>query len=268
MIDIEKGESLVDNRPQTNRKYDNTIRQINFLDTRVYERVFSKNKIKYYPSVTSILSACPMDPFLIQWFKDCGQNADIIRTRAAKEGTAVHEAIEKLLAGEKITWQDDFGNARYNLQVWQMILRFQDFYNQVKPKLIASELFLYSDKYKYAGTTDAIFKVGDENWLIDFKTSNALSTSYNFQLAAYVKAAEELKHIHVDRAGILWLKAATRKPSTKPGIYQGEGWQVKFSEDIEADFKAFKHVYEIYKIYNPDIKPIIKAYPTEIELAR
>ena len=267
MINIEKGESLVDNRPQSNRTYDNSIKRIDFLDTRCYQRII-RGKVKYYPSVTTVLSACPVDPFLIQWLKDCGQNADIIRNRAAAEGTAVHEAIEKLLAGEKIEWQDGFGNAKYNLQVWQMILRFQDFYNQVKPEVLASELFVYSDKHKYAGTTDAIFKVGDENWLIDFKTSNSLSTSYSFQLAAYVKAVEENKGIHIDKAGILWLKAATRKISTKPGVYQGDGWQIKFSDDIEADFKAFKHVYEIYKIYNPDITPATKTYPTEIQLIK
>jgi hypothetical protein len=31
-------------------------------------------------------------------------------------------AIEDYLAGKEITWIDDYGNAKYSLEVWKMIL--------------------------------------------------------------------------------------------------------------------------------------------------
>lgn len=242
-----------------------TLKRIDFLDRRVYER----SPGVYYPSVTSILSAMPADPFFLQWMQEVGKNADIIRDRAAREGTQVHEGIEKLVKdNQSLEWVDDYGNARYNLNVWKMLLKFQDFYNLVKPETLESEMFLYSDTYQYAGTTDYLCKVGDETWLIDFKTSNHIGLSYDLQLAAYAKALEELKRIKVDRCGVLWLKASTRtaKFMPKQGICQGEGWIVSFVKDIDKAFKIFQHVHEIYKVLNPKIEPYTKSFPTEIYL--
>lgn len=238
--------------------------RIDFLDRRVYKR----DEGVYYPSVTSILSAMPVDPFFLQWMQEVGKNADIIRDKAAREGTQVHEGIETLVKGGELDWVDDYGNARYNLNVWKMLLRFQDFYNLVKPVTLASEMFLYSDTYQYAGTTDYLCQVGEETWLIDFKTSNHIGLSYDLQLAAYAKALEEQKQIKVDKCGILWLKASTRtaKFLLKQGVCQGEGWSISFVKDVDAAFEAFKHIHAIYKVLYPKIEPYTKSYPTSIQL--
>lgn len=241
------------------------LERIDFLDRRVYKR----SEGVYYPSVTSILSAMPADPFFLQWMQEVGKNADIIRDRAAREGTQVHEGIEKLVKDKQsLEWVDDYGNARYNLNVWKMLLRFQDFYNTVKPTTLESEMFLYSDTYQYAGTTDYLCQVGDEKWLIDFKTSNHIGLSYDLQLAAYAKALEELHGIKVDRCGVLWLKASTRtaKFLPKQGICQGEGWVVSFVKDVVQAFEIFQHVHAIYKALYPKIEPYTKSYPTSIYL--
>ena len=211
----------------------------------------------------------PADPFFLQWLGELGnKNAELVRNQAAREGTQVHEGIEKLLKGEKLDWVDEYGNARYNLNVWKMLLRFQDFYNTVKPVTLASEMFIYSDKYKYAGTTDFLSNVGDETWLIDFKSSNHIGLSYNLQLSAYAKALEEQKQIKPTRNGVLWLKASTRtkKFDLKKGVCQGEGWQVIFDPDPEKSFEIFQHVHEIYKVLNPKIEPYTRSYPVEISL--
>ena len=241
------------------------LKRIDFLDRRCYQR----SEGVYYPSVTSILSAMPADPFFLQWLGELGnKNAELVRNQAAREGTQVHEGIEKLLKGEKLDWVDEYGNARYNLNVWKMLLRFQDFYNTVKPVTLASEMFIYSDKYKYAGTIDFLSDVGDETWLIDFKSSNHVGLSYNLQLSAYAKALEEQKQIKPTRNGVLWLKASTRtkKFDLKKGICQGEGWQVIFDPDPEKSFEIFQHVHEIYKVLNPKIEPYTRSYPVEISL--
>lgn len=261
-IEVLEGENLVDSSEVTGINFQPKLKRIDFCDKRVYRR----SEDVYYPSVTSVLSCLPADPFFLEWLKNTGHNADIIRNKAAKEGTQVHNAIEDLLAGKSIEWQDGWGNAKYNLQVWQMILRFADFYNTYKPVTIASEKFIWSDIYKYAGAADYICTLDGETWLIDFKTSNQLSKSYDLQLAAYSKALEECAGIRIDKAGILWLKAATRKASKKPGIYQGEGWQIKVVDDLDKDFEAFKSVYKIFELYNPTVEPYTKSYPVEVAL--
>lgn len=266
-IELEEGQNLNPDSPLDGREFSYKLKRVDFLDRRVYKREFDDGRIEYYPSVTSILGGgLPIDIFFLEWLKQSGANADIVRNKAGKEGTQTHEGIEKLLKGEKLEWQDDYGNARYSLQVWQMLLRFQEFYQTVKPaEVLASEMFLYSDKYKYAGTTDALFRVKDETWLLDFKTSNHLSKSYDLQLAAYAEALKE-RGIKIDKAGILWLKSSKRRVSKVPGVYQGDGWEIKFSTDIEKDFEAFQHAYAIYKLYNPVIEPYTKSYATEIAL--
>lgn len=260
MEDIQKGTQL--DNPKEGSGITTSLKRIDFCDRRVYQR--SENL--FYPSVTSILGSLPVDPFFLEWVKDVGHNADLLRNRAAKEGTEVHNAIERLLAGEIIQWQNLKGEAQYNLTVWRMILKFVDFYQTHKPETLGSEMFLYSDKYRYAGTTDYLCKLNGEVWLIDFKTSNHLSKSYDLQLAAYAKALEELKGIHVDKAGVMWLKASTRKPSKTPGVYQGDGWQIKQVENLEVDFEAFLDVYKIFKLYNPKVEPYTRSYPTEVSL--
>lgn len=265
-FDLDRGACLVEGPEGSGQHYNAQLRRVDFLDRRVYER----SEGVYYPSVTSILSAAPVDPFFLDWIKMMGRNADIVRTQAAREGTRVHEAMESLAAGKTIQWQDDYGNAKYSLLEWQMILRGADFFTAYKPKVLASEQFLWSDKYQYAGTTDLLcemsFEDRQEIWLLDFKTSNHVSLTYYMQLAAYAKALEEIKGIKPDKAGILWLKASTRTRSKRPGVYQGEGWQIIFSENIEKDFDAFLKIYDVYKIYNPKIEPYVKSYPTEVSI--
>ena len=203
---IQKGANVLTEHKKNSLKFDATLKQINFLDRRVYER----SEGVYYPSVTSILQHMPKNKFFESWLKDVGHNSDIIMRRAGDEGTQVHNAIEELLEGKEVSWMDDYGNARYNELVWGMIIKFKQFWALAKPELIFTEEFTYSDTHKYAGTADIVVKINGETWLIDFKTSNHLHKSYDLQLAAYAKSIEEVKGLKIDRTAILWLKAATR----------------------------------------------------------
>lgn len=265
-INISEQESFFKkNNNITVQREEKKLKRIDFLGTRCYETPEGK----YYSSVTSILNSMPCDPFFLQWLGELGnKNAELVRDKAAREGTQVHEGIEKLLKGEKLEWVDDYGNAKYNLQVWKMLLRFQDLYNTIKPETLETELFLYSDVYEYAGATDYLCRVGNETWLLDWKTSNHCGISYDLQLSAYAKALEERKGIKVDRCAVAWLKSSTRsnKLDLKKNIAQGEGWQLLFVKDIEKSFEMFEHVHAIHKTLNPIVEPYTKSYPVEISL--
>ena len=114
--------------------YNEGDKQINILDQRFYRR-----GEEYYPSVTSVLNYFPKNQFFHSWLKDVGHNSEIIANKAAGEGTQTHSAIERFINGEEISWIDEFGNAKYSLEVWKMILKFAEFWNTHKPELIATE---------------------------------------------------------------------------------------------------------------------------------
>jgi hypothetical protein len=260
---IEKNANVIKD-PKIKRlvEYKEGDKQINVLDSRFYRR-----EDKYYPSVTSILNYFPKNQFFHSWLKDVGHNSDIIANKAANEGTQVHNAVEAFLNGEEIQWLDEFGNAKYNMDVWKMILKFANFWNTHKPELVAAEYHLFSDEHEYAGTADLIVRWMGSLWLLDVKTSNSLHTSYDLQLAAYATAWNETHSEKVTQTGILWLKASTRGEGKGEKI-QGKGWEVKFISDIENNFKMFKNIQEIYKLENPNHKPSTELLPITVKLVK
>lgn len=260
---IEKNANVIKD-PKIKRivEYKEGDKQINVLDSRFYRR-----EDKYYPSVTSILNYFPKNQFFHSWLKDVGHNSDIIASKAAAEGTQVHNAIEDFLNGEEIQWLDEFGNAKYSMDVWKMILKFANFWNTHKPELVASEYHLFSDEHEYAGTADLVVRWLDNLWLLDIKTSNSLHTSYDLQLAAYATAWNETHDEKITQTGIIWLKANTRGEGKGEKI-QGKGWEVKFISDIENNFKMFKNIQEIYKLENPNFKPATETLPTSVKIVK
>ena len=259
---IRQGTNILKQNAKNRLDFKPELKQINFLDRRVYKR----DEGKFYPSVTTILQYMPKNKFFDNWLKDVGHNADLIMRKAGKEGTQVHEAAEALVLGKEVNWMDDYGNAKYSQLVWEMILKFYDFWSTYKPELISAEEFVYSDEFKYAGTADLLVKMDGETWLLDIKTSNNLHRSYNLQLAAYAKAIEEAKGIKIDRTGIIWLKSSTRSASKKKGVYQGKGWQIKVIDEIDYNFDLFQTIYKLYLLENPNTEPIYKSYPTTLKL--
>lgn len=259
---IKQGMNILEQNEKKRLDFNPELKQINFLDRRVYKR----GEGVYYPSVTTILQYMPKNKFFETWMKDVGHNADLIMRRAGKEGTQVHEAAEALVKGQEINWMDDYGNAKYSQIVWEMILKFADFWRTHKPELISAEDFVWSDEHKYAGTADLVVKMYGEVWLLDIKTSNSIHKSYDLQLASYAKGLEESKGIKIERTGILWLKAQSRGPSKQKNVIQGEGWKLLQIDDIDKNFELFKMIYELYKLENPTTEPIYNSYPTILKL--
>jgi hypothetical protein len=241
--------------------YNEGDKQINILDQRFYRR-----GEEYYPSVTSVLNYFPKNQFFHSWLKDVGHNSEIIANKAAGEGTQTHNAIERFINGEEIGWIDEFGNARYSLEVWKMILKFADFWNTYKPELVAAEYHVFSDVSKYAGTVDLVVRINKKLWLIDTKTSNSLHTAHNLQLAAYAMAWNETHTEPIEETGILWLKASTRGEGKGENI-QGKGWQLKQIGDVLTNFRMFQNIYEIFKLENPNYRPMTESLPTTIKIA-
>jgi len=259
---IEKGHSIHKKSIKRILEIDPQGKQVNFLDNRFYKR--NEN---YYPSVTSILQYFPKGKFFENWLKDVGHNSDIIAKKAADEGTQTHSLIERYLTGEKIDWLDENGHANCSLPVWQMLLKFVEFWETEKPELVESEIHLFSDKHKIAGTCDLVVRMRGELWILDIKTSNSVHTSYDLQLAAYTTCWNETFEEKVTRTGIIWLKSSKQKADKKGEKIQGKGWEIVTSDrSIEENWELFSKVYDLYKLENPKQEPSFNQFPTSVQL--
>jgi len=259
---IEKGHSIHKKSIKRILEVDPEGKQVNFLDNRFYKR-----NNEYYPSVTSILNYFPKGKFFENWLKDVGHNAEYIAKKSADEGTQTHSLIEKYLTGEQINWLDEYGHATCSLNVWQMLLKFVEFWETEKPELIESEIHLFSDIHKIAGTCDLVAKLRNELWILDIKTSNNLHTSYDLQLAAYTTCWNETFEEKVTRNGIIWLKSSKQKADKKGDKIQGKGWEVITSErSIEENWELFNKVYDLYKLENTKQEPTFNKFPTSVQL--
>ena len=179
----------------------------------------------------------------------------------------VHSLIERYLEGEKIDWLDENGYAACSLPVWQMLLKFVDFWTTEKPELIESEIHLFSDIHKIAGTCDLVVKMRNEIWILDIKTSNSVHTSYDLQLAAYTTCWNETFEEKATRNGIVWLKSSKQKPDKKGEKIQGKGWEIVTSDkSIEENMELFLKVYDLYKLENPNQEPSFNQFPTSVQL--
>ena len=242
---------------------DPSSKQITILDSRFYQR---KPDV-FYPSVTYVLSHFPKGKFFEDWLKDVGHNSKHVVEKASREGTQVHEAIENYLEGKEITWIDDYGNAKYSLEVWKMILSFTEFWAEHKPELISSEEHLFSDTLKIAGTADLVVKIDGEIWMLDIKTSNSLHETYNLQLACYTQAWNECFDTPIQRRGILWLKSGSRGEDKSGKKMKGRGWEIKECPNtLQEDVDIFKHLYEIFMVSVGKLKPLSEIYPTSVKL--
>ena len=234
-------------------------KQITLPDSRYYRR-----NGKYYPSVTYVLGYYPKGKFFEDWLKKVGYSADYIVKKAADEGTQVHEMIESYLNNEELNFLSSNGDPLYNPNIWQMFLKFVEWWETYKPTLLETEVHLFSDKLKVAGTCDLVCEIEGELWIVDFKTSNSIQTTYELQTAIYSECYEECFGKKADRQGILWLKSKKHKPSE--GKMQGKGWEMvepKRTQDENLDI--FNIVRKLFDLENPKHSPVFTEFKTTVK---
>jgi len=250
---------------KTEKKYNRILQisedyqQITLPDSRYYKR-----NGEYYPSITYVLSCYPKGKYFQDWLKKVGYSADYIVKKAGEEGTQVHEMIEDYLNGKELSFLSPNGNPLYDPNIWQGFLRFVDWWETYKPTLLETEVHLFSDKIKVAGTCDLVCEIDDELWVIDFKFSNNLQTTYELQTAIYTECYKECFNKVADRQGVLWLKSSKRGP--KEGKMQGKGWEMFESKRThEENLDIFLTVKKLFDLENPKHKPIFTEFKTKVK---
>lgn len=168
------------------------------FDIKPDKKLYINDEGKMVPRVTDILSKCIFESGLMQWanslgFKHIGYTRELNRT--ADLGTKAHTAIEHFFK----TGEMDIKNISF--------MAFIKWWSYIKEKniveLIASEMKLVC-KY-FGGTLDALIKINDKIFLVDFKTSNHITYKHMLQLAAYRYMLYITKGINIDGCIILQL---------------------------------------------------------------
>ena len=224
------------------------IIQITTLDERWYQK-----DDKFIPSVTWIAGYYPKGIGFYKWLADKGwDEAQAIKQAAGDKGSKVHKAIEDIIGGKKLKMDDKYADSsgeesELTVEEWECLMSFVDWWKETKPEVISAEQVVFTDRY--AGTVDLVCKIGEEVWLIDFKTSSDIWAEYELQVSAYKHALPSVQKI-----GILQLNYKRNK--TK---------KFKFTE-VEDKFDLFESAYKIWLNENEGVVPKQKDYPTELAI--
>ena len=137
------------------------------------------------PSVTRVVDGCfPKD--LTHWALSIGQEEyDKVISEALEVGNDTHQWIEHYIKyGHACTEPEDYISKSVNA--------FLDWTTEYNPEWVDAERKIYCDKYKYAGTVDAVAKINGRVCVIDFKTSKKVYKPYHLQVTAYAQAIKRM----------------------------------------------------------------------------
>jgi hypothetical protein len=139
----------------------------------------------WYPRVTKIVSI-KSKPALYYYYGEAKsyKAAQEATEQSAKEGTAIHEAVEGLILGK---------NPEIDNSIMPAVKSFLEFFEknniQVTPDLVERRIVNYN--HRYAGTVDAIALIGGKLGVLDIKTSQAIYRDYSLQTSAYMDALKD-----------------------------------------------------------------------------
>lgn len=216
-------------------------------------RTYTKNKKKYV-SVTTIIKTGLNKPALNNWVvKNIAdfamKNPEVLalpydegmkvlttlgtekRDSAAKLGTSVHNDADHTSKGT-------VNKSIIPEEATPFIDSFTRFCSDYQPVPLYTEAEVYSDRYEYAGTLDAIYEIGGKVYVCDLKTGRRIYEEVALQLAAYRNAdyillgRKEIPMPKIDGAIVLHLR---------PDKYQAK--KVQSGPEV---FDAFLACYDMY----------------------
>jgi hypothetical protein len=155
------------------------------------------------PGTTTILGRFKESGALLKWAWNRGRefpNEDLYATRdeAGNVGTAAHAMVEARIAGEDPEKREELLalDAPGREKARNAFSMYEAWAAQSRLEIVAQEMQLVSETYRFGGTPDAIGRIGAELCLVDWKTSNGVYSDYLLQLAAYRLLWEE---VHPDQ---------------------------------------------------------------------
>ncbi len=138
----------------------------------------------WYPRVTRIVDM-KAKPALLKFYADVGfVRAKQISEKSAVFGTAVHEAVEKILVGQRPG--DMPSEIVPSVRAFLEFLKTSGIKMRVNPEHV--ERRICNTEHRYAGTIDAMAEIDGRFGVLDIKTSEAVYRDYGIQTSAYMDA--------------------------------------------------------------------------------
>ena len=201
------------------------------IDSDTGPRIYRTPEGEEYPSVTSVFEVLDHS-YLDRWRERVGiVEAERISKEATDNGTKIHSMCEDYL-------NNAFDASKYNPMMLDAFIPLAQELSDHVENVHSTELMMYSDRLRVAGTTDLIAEYDGVRSIIDFKTARRAKRrsdipSYFMQGAAYAAMAYEKLGIPLRQIVILML-------------VQGEGMLV-FKERVEDHLPAFIRTRRLYK---------------------
>ncbi len=218
----------------------------------------------WYPRVTKIVDI-KSKPALYKYYGDA-ESYDAAKASteiSAREGTLIHETVEKFLLGETPVIPDSIAPA---VKAALAFIERQGI--RVYPQYV--EKRVWSVAHRYAGTIDALAAINGKIGVLDIKTSQSIYRDYNLQTSAYmsilgqsIKNLETRWILRIDQIKNCLRCGATLRPKGGREKIRG-GWngcapnehewsdlqgvaEIKEIPEWHDDFEAFlsaKHLWE------------------------
>lgn len=189
------------------------------------------------PSVTTIIGRFKNADPLMWWAWNEGKNGrDYRETRdkAADAGTMAHEAVERWIHKQPISFEGDPDVCKKAKTAFEAFLAWAD---QSQLVVTETEIPMISETHRYGGTADG-FTIRGKRAVLDWKSSGGIYPDYLVQVAAY---------------GALWNETHPDDPviagyhlvrfDKTYGDFHHHHWA-----ELEAGWKAFLHLRELYEI--------------------
>lgn len=269
------------------------LKRIEYYDDRFYKIETESDKgpvIDYLESVTTVLGAYPK-PFLARWRGEVGNREADLRMREGQDkGTNIHEACRLLTQGFKVVHvpknqvvpaPEEGVIVVKSQEEYLAIYRFFQWIKAVKPKILASEMTVYSMAEHAAGTMDYLFEIEEGEYLIDgkkpiklekgiyladLKSGAQVDDDAYLQVGTYANFYEEMfDDLTEDFQEIKGTLIIHTGASTKTGI-AGLSTHVRNREDLMKDYEDFKSVHKVWKRKNAGLEPKTYDFPQELSL--
>lgn len=189
------------------------------------------------PRVTEILSKMIHKDTLMYWANSLGFKGlryKEVLNKAANIGTEAHAAIEFFL-------KDKLKNEN-NIP----FLGFLSWYNMITQDIgLHIEVIYVEHKLVcpyFGGTLDALLKIGEKLFLVDFKTSNYVSSNYFLQLSAYRYMLKTIENINID--GVIVLQLDKDSPGFNEYLLDfSNNEHLSFINNCEHAFLSITYAY-------------------------
>lgn len=201
---------------------------------------YTNIKGRSVPSVTEVIHKMNHNDSLMYWANSIGLKGIRYKeymNRSSKYGTNAHSAIENYIKNKV--------KAENNVPFLGFMLWYDNLINSGHSvEILGSEVSMSC--LWFGGTCDLLIRIDGKVYIVDFKTSNHVSTNYFIQLGGYKYLVERELNIFID-GGMIILQLNKDEPGYDEYILiSSDPSHIKFIENCTITFLSL--VYGYYHI--------------------